>query len=143
METVALNTDAANPALDAGTATLSSESDLGIDVDGDGSIEATPISVDARGESRDVDLPGVGGTPDLGAAEVQLDELPIPETPSLVVTTTADIADAFDGEISLREAIGFINDGTLTGTITFASGVGEAFENGGTIHLTSGGGAHR
>ena len=68
------------------------------------------------------------------------------EEPSLVVTTAADRVDAFDGETSLREAIAYANatpdldgDGTSdTALITFASGAGEAFENGGTVFLTEG-----
>ncbi|MEM9063041.1 MAG: hypothetical protein AAGD13_21475 [Pseudomonadota bacterium] len=60
---------------------------------------------------------------------------PAPEAPGLTVTTVSDVVDEFDGETSLREAIGFVNDGTLSGTITFADGAGEAFENGGQIDL--------
>lgn len=61
------------------------------------------------------------------------------EVRGLVVTTTADVVNA-DGETSLREAIALINDGTFAegSTITFASGVGDAFESGGTILLDLG-----
>lgn len=45
------------------------------------------------------------------------------------------MVDAFDGRISLRAAIGWAADETLDGTITFAHGAGEAFENDGTILL--------
>lgn len=50
----------------------------------------------------------------------------VPEGPSLVVTTEADVVDSFDGEISLREAIGYAafvgapGDGDV---ITFADGI--------------------
>ncbi|MFT4794318.1 MAG: hypothetical protein ACI807_001582 [Paracoccaceae bacterium] len=54
---------------------------------------------------------------DLGAFELSADE-----APSLIVTTEADVTDRFDGVISLREAVGWLNDGVLTGTITFAAG---------------------
>ena len=138
VQTVALKLDPTNPALDTGTAALPPDTQ---DVDGDDDTsEALPT--DARGFVRDVDLPGVGGTPDAGAFEVQ-------ELPSLLVTTTLDVVDANDGVTSLREAILFANDATAgtagTGdadndgeandTITFADGAGQAFENGGTITL--------
>lgn len=42
------------------------------------------------------------------------------------------------GDLSLREAIALANDQAGVDTITFASGTGEAFENGGTIRLTQG-----
>ncbi|MEL7088491.1 MAG: hypothetical protein AAGL98_08650, partial [Planctomycetota bacterium] len=58
---------------------LPTEQSLGVDVDGDGTIEATVISIDARGFTRDVDVPGVGGTPDLGAFETQLISTPGPD----------------------------------------------------------------
>ena len=83
VETIALNPDLANPAIDSGTGALPTEVALGIDVDGDGTIEATPISVDARGFARDVDFDGFGGTPDLGAFEQQNDV-------DLLVTTLDD-----------------------------------------------------
>ena len=97
---------------------MPTEADLGIDVDGDGTIEDAPISVDARGLERSFDLLGLGGSGesalDLGAVELQLTE-----GTSLEVTTTDDIANPFDGEISLREAIAAVNAGVLSGTITF------------------------
>jgi uncharacterized delta-60 repeat protein/CSLREA domain-containing protein len=56
----------------------------------------------------------------------------MPEAPGLVVTTLADVADPYDGQTSLREAIAYAN--TLPGpnTITFQPGLT------GTITLTGG-----
>ena len=59
--------DAANPALDSGTGALPADE---FDLDGDNNTTEL-LPVDARGLNRDVDLPGAGGTPDLGAYEVQ------------------------------------------------------------------------
>ncbi|WP_370688308.1 cadherin-like domain-containing protein [Flavimaribacter sediminis] len=125
VETIALKSVADNPALDRG-----------------GSVAET---TDANGNSRDVDLYDAygadidnGGTVDAGAVELAA----VPETASLVVDTTQDIVDAYDGLTSLREALAYANsvddadgiDGT-NDTITFAAGVGDAFENGGIIVL--------
>ncbi|MCB2079363.1 MAG: tandem-95 repeat protein [Novosphingobium sp.] len=134
VKTVALKADIDNPALDAGDDTLA------------------PVSgFDARGLDREVDIPGIANnaanTVDLGAYELQDTAF---ETPSLIVTITGDIIDPFDGETSLREAILFANDasagtmadgdadndGNTNDAITFAHGVGDAFENGGTIYLS-------
>ncbi|MEO1225191.1 MAG: VCBS domain-containing protein, partial [Pseudomonadota bacterium] len=116
---IALRGDPSNPALDRGSA-------------------PADLPLDAEGNERDVDLPGTdnGGTVDAGAVETQF------EAPSLVVTTTADVVNNFDGETSLREALAYADlltdadgGGFANATITFAAGVGEAFENGGTIVL--------
>jgi CSLREA domain-containing protein len=98
--TIALKADAANPALDAAT--------------------GGTVAADARGVAA-VDLADVGSAGsgaavrDLGAFEVER----IPETPSLVVTTAADVVDAFDGLTSLREAVAFANATAGADTITF------------------------
>ncbi len=125
VQTIALLADAGNPALDAGTAT------------------GAPVT-DARGETRpfDINATNSGGNGevgnaganaiDLGAYELQGGIL---EAGSLVVTTTADVVDAFDGLTSLREAIAFAGLHAAPDDITFANGVGEAFETGGTIIL--------
>ncbi|MEM7210578.1 MAG: choice-of-anchor Q domain-containing protein [Pseudomonadota bacterium] len=57
-----------------------------------------------------------------------------------IVTTTLDEADGsvVDGDVSLRDAIAAANATAEADEIIFASGVGEAFENGGTIRLTLG-----
>ncbi|MEM1159430.1 MAG: choice-of-anchor Q domain-containing protein [Pseudomonadota bacterium] len=129
VQTIALNPIATNPALDAADDTVAPTGD-------------------AAGQAR-FDVSGVANNgdniSDLGAIEAVLEA-------SLVVTTTADVVDSFDGETSLREAIAFANaqasatdagrdadgDGEVNDTITFASGVGEAFENGGLIRLEQG-----
>ncbi|GAB5407239.1 MAG: choice-of-anchor Q domain-containing protein [Aureliella sp.] len=124
VQTVMLKADPANPALDLG--------DL-----------PTGLLFDARGESREIDLLDLtnGGTVDAGAVEL------IGDVNGLRVDTTSMAIDPFDGVTSLREAIAYANsttagpngdgdadgDGSSNDTITFASGVGEAFENGGSI----------
>ena len=73
-------------------------------------------------------------TVDIGAYEYQGIVLQTAETPSLVVTSGSDVVDAFDGEISLREAILYAEtDATLGDTITFAPWL-----KGQTIPLMSG-----
>ena len=99
VQTIALKAGLANPAIDAG-ATPPTEQALNIDVDGDGTIEATPISVDARGFARQV-----GASADIGAVEFS-------EAASLLVTTTQDVVSASDGLTSLREALALANNAT-------------------------------
>ena len=84
------------------------------------------LTTDQRGAGFPRDIDGI----DVGAFEQVAFE-----TPGLEVTTTDDDIDNTDGETSLREAIAFANSQASTDTITFASGPGEAFENGGTITL--------
>ena len=93
----------------------------------------------------------VGAKVDLGAYELQLAD----ETPSTIVTTTADVVDPTDELISLREAINYAN---TNDTITFAASLaGQTITldselliekpitlDGGANHVTlSGGGATR
>ncbi len=65
----------------------------------------------------------IGEIVDIGAYEFQK----APEAPSTVVTTTLDVANPFDGLISLREAISYAERG---GTVTFDDSLA-----GGTITL--------
>ncbi|MEM7059589.1 MAG: choice-of-anchor Q domain-containing protein, partial [Pseudomonadota bacterium] len=138
VQTVALLFDAGNPALDSGDdSELPTEDELGIDVDGDGTIETTAISSDANGATRSVDGDGDGtAAVDLGAAEIQ-------EALSLIVTTAQDVV-ADDGVTSLREAIAFANsatdadgDGNDVDTVTFDSSVFTGGEDS-VIRLISG-----
>lgn len=111
------------------------------DLDGDGDL-AEPLPFGANGVAFDPEAP------DLGAAQLPEGTL---FPPSLVVTTTLDVVDAQDGLLSLREAIEAARaydeaaqEDSLyyspfeEANITFAAGVGEAFEHGGTIALTLG-----
>ena len=135
--TAALSPAPGNPALDAaddGVDPGLDETDFGVDLNGDGDARdrlgsLAELATDARGLPRDVDLPGAGGTPDLGAVELGV------EAPSLVVTTLADVVDPADGETSLREAVGFVNTGVFEpgSEVTFADGLS------GTIFLGSNG----
>ena len=122
VQTIALLNDPSNTALDAGN-------------------DASAPATDARSVAR-FDVSGVANNvaniSDLGAFELA------PEAPSLVVTTTDDVVDAFDGETSLREAIALANDvtagdladgdadndGNANDTITFDSDL-----SGGTVVL--------
>ncbi|MEM7056035.1 MAG: choice-of-anchor Q domain-containing protein [Pseudomonadota bacterium] len=101
VQTVALLASGVNPAVEVG--------DL-----------PSGLTTDANGNAREVDLSNIsnGGTVDAGAVELQLTGA---ETESLIVTSTDDTIDPFDGLISLREAISFINDGIFDegSTITF------------------------
>ncbi len=63
------------------------------------------------------------GTVDIGATEVQ----------TLVVTTAADVVDANDGVLSLREAVALANAGDGFNRITFAAGLANQ-----TLTLTGG-----
>ncbi len=77
--------------------------------------------------------------PDVNLGTVNIDQR---EVQSLIVTTSDDVVDMFDGETSLREALQFANSNGDMSIISFATGVGEAFENatqsGVVIRLTNG-----
>jgi parallel beta-helix repeat protein len=145
VQTIALNPDAANPAIDTGTGTLPADTH---DLDGDGDT-TEPLPIDARGFARDVDFDGTPPTPDLGAFEQQ-------NTVDFIVTTLADggdddfgggdlAAEEADGDgLSLREALGLANgDPTNANTITFdeqlADGVLALAQGNGELEITSDG----
>jgi hypothetical protein len=70
VQTVALNTSAANPARDSGDATLLVDANVGLDLNGNGISDT--ITTDAR------DLPRIdGAAPDLGAFEIQTVATPV------------------------------------------------------------------
>jgi hypothetical protein len=132
IETIALNRNAANPALDAGDPDALDEVQTGTDLNGDGDTDDV-ITTDARGFERDVS--GV----DLGAFEQQDDA-------SFIVTTLDDGVDndfgggnladetADGGGLSLREALALANgDPTTADTITFHASLDD-----GTLTLQSG-----
>jgi hypothetical protein len=111
VQTIALKASATNPALDAAQDSLGP-------------------TTDARGQAR-FDFAGVAhnGTnmSDIGAYEVR------PEAASLVVTTAADVADAYDNVTSLREALAYADSLAGADTIMF-----DASLAGSTISLALG-----
>jgi len=121
VRTVALKVDASNPAIDAGDDTLASDFDA---------------RGDARSDFGDDASPDIS---DLGAFEAE-------GLSQLVVTTLLDTVDAFDGVVSLREAVAFANDhggedtitfdASLNGTIRLDGGDGPAGTVGGTLTIT-------
>ncbi len=135
VQTIALNPDAANPAIDTGTSAVPADTE---DLDGDGNTtEALPV--DARGFARDVDFDGTPPTRDLGAFEQQ-------NAADFIVTTLADggdddfgggnlAAEEADGDgLSLREALGLANgDLANPNSITF-----DPLLAGGVLFLQSG-----
>ncbi len=82
IETVALNAEPANPALDAGVAELPIDA---LDLDGDGNI-GEPLPVDARGFDRAVFLQARASSVDSGSFELQSSEVTstVSLSPSLV-----------------------------------------------------------
>jgi predicted outer membrane repeat protein len=133
VETIALKRSEANPAIDSADPDFLDETITGTDLNGDGDT-ADVIDTDARGFPRDVDFDASGGTPDLGAFEVQ-------NGVHLIVTTLSDSGDdatgggkledeMTDGDgLSLREALILANgsdldDDPTNGTlITFDPGL--------------------
>ena len=85
-----------------------------LDIDGDGN-KAEALPRDGRGLIR------VNGTLDIGAVE----------GPGLMVTTAADVVNANDGLLSLREAVAIANGNANADSITFAANLA-----GSTIVLT-------
>ena len=111
VQTVALHSEVTNPALDA----------AGTDAP----------NIDARGLAASV-FAGVNTGPEFGPRDLGAVELggvsagpdpspnPEPEEKSLVVTTTEDVVDAFDGVTSLREAVTFANEKAGVDVVKFA-----------------------
>ena len=99
-----------SPAINVGSNDLLPPDEF--DLDGDGNTNE-PLPLDLDGSPR-----VYNGTVDIGAFEFQGDPVPDPETPSTVVTTETDVVDLYDGQISLREAIGYADD-DLSATVTF------------------------
>ncbi|MGD9126108.1 MAG: choice-of-anchor Q domain-containing protein, partial [Planctomycetia bacterium] len=93
---------ATSPAINYGN------NDLAIDRNGD------PLAVDADGNARIYDT-----TVDCGAFEFQGATAPGREAPALVVTSTGDFVNLYDGQITLREAIYYADPATPGTTITF------------------------
>ena len=123
VETIALNPDATNPAIDTGDPNLLDEAQAGRDLNGDGD-QLDTIATDARGLARNV-----GASVDLGAFEAG----------GILVTTLDDELDAADtdpdtvdfNDISLREALALANGDASANTITFAAALA-----GGTLFLS-------
>ncbi|NLF31888.1 MAG: LEPR-XLL domain-containing protein [Planctomycetes bacterium] len=70
----------------------------------------------------------VNGTVDVGAYEYQ-GSLPMPhETPSAIVTSALDVVNRFDGVITLREALWYVQAAGTDATVTFDAALeGETF----------------
>ena len=101
-----------SPAIDIGSDVLLPADSL--DLDGDGNyIESWPL--DSAGNVR-----SSGVSVDAGAYEFQGIAASGRESPSVIVTTELDALDFYDGEISLREAIGYVGTSGLGTTITFS-----------------------
>ena len=83
-------------------------------VDAGNSALAEIVWTDADGNPRIV-----GNSVDLGAYEFQGQIAPDRETPSTVVTTSADVVDSRDQEVSLREAIFYAGIPGLGTVVTF------------------------
>ncbi|MGF1520822.1 MAG: choice-of-anchor Q domain-containing protein, partial [Leptolyngbyaceae cyanobacterium] len=107
---------AGSPALNAADNTqLLTETDLGIDVDGDGTIESTVISVDQRGDGFAREF----GTLDIGAFELQND-VPVISLPTMpgvgedsTDNTISGIAIA-DGDSDNQSVVIAVTNGTLS-----------------------------
>ena len=87
------------------------------DLDSDGDVDE-PIPVDLGGEPREY-----GTSVDCGAYEFQAEAATGRETPSLVVTSSSDNVNLYDGEVSLREAIFYAATNDLGATISFDPGL--------------------
>ncbi|MGE4165838.1 MAG: choice-of-anchor Q domain-containing protein [Xanthobacteraceae bacterium] len=110
VQTIALRRSVTNPALDTSNSSAS-----GSDARGIGPFDLNSLGNEGGGTN----------TRDLGAYEIDSQE-----TQSLTVTTLSDVADPFDDQTSLREAITYANNLGGSQTVTFANGL-----SGGLIRL--------
>ncbi|MEL6379914.1 MAG: choice-of-anchor Q domain-containing protein [Pseudomonadota bacterium] len=114
------------------TVTLTgSADDLNTYLDGLNNLQYTPDPNSSGDDVAAISLTlsdNVGEPVDLGVINVD-----VGEAESLIVTTAADVVDAFDGETSLREAIAFANSTPTDDVISF-----EAALAGQTLTLTEG-----
>ncbi|MEO1250458.1 MAG: choice-of-anchor Q domain-containing protein, partial [Pseudomonadota bacterium] len=123
-----------SPLLDAGrTLSVPTEAMLGLDVNGDGVIDNTPILVDARGPGfpRDIDGDGIDGTPDIGAFEAP-PPVPSPGNDRLNGTPGDDTINGMAGDDTIK---GFEGDDSLLGAAggdSLVGGPGEDTLKGGT-----------
>ncbi|WP_186766461.1 beta strand repeat-containing protein, partial [Phaeobacter marinintestinus] len=97
VQTIALNSDVTNPALDAGDDSAAPATDA------TGNIRFDALTIANNGAN----------ISDLGAVEL------VVEAPGLHVTIATDVVDLTDGETSLREALAFANSNADASTITF------------------------
>ncbi|MEO1401710.1 MAG: Ig-like domain-containing protein [Cyanobacteria bacterium J06635_1] len=123
---------AGSPALNAADNTqLPTETDLGIDVDGDGTIESTVISVDQRGFAREF------GTLDIGAFELQNDVpmISLPTAPSVEEDSSSNTisgiaiadGDSDDQSVTIGVTNGTISlNGTTGLSFTFGDGTDDS-----------------
>ena len=79
--------------------------------------QGNPLTVDAAGQPR---FDTYDDVVDIGAYEYQNQLAAGRDTPSLTVTDLSDTADAYDGKITLREAIFYSGMNALGSEITFA-----------------------
>ena len=109
VQTVALKARLVNPAIDQGIGPVPIDI---LDVDGNADDEET-LPIDARGFQRDVEIPGVGNTPDVGAYEIQTTPTPGPDI--LLGTSSADNLNPGGGNDLVRgfegEDFFFLQDG--------------------------------
>ena len=128
VQTIALNPNATNPAIDSGDPDLLDETLTGTDLNGDGDTDDV-ITTDARG------LPRIAlETADLGAFEVQaITEFTVTTLDDELDAADTDLATADLNDISLREALALANADPDANTINF-----DAALAGGTLTLTNG-----
>jgi len=104
VQTVALNTSAANPAHGSGDAALLVEANIGLDLNGDGNLLDT-ITTDARG------LPRIDGAGlDLGAFEIQT------AAPVMLDAVPGKQLTTLSGTATPNTSVSILDNGNLVGT---------------------------